>query len=566
MAELYQLYADKQAQIENVVRGLVTSGMISMEEADQLESLVPGEIANLDPNIIFDLDPSSHGSKIALEAALAGLDKVKIAFIVAVIAFILRYISSLHNSAGYSFGGGSGGGWGGSAPSTFKTNAKPASAQFSQDVADHQNLLIEDFKTNHEKFMEQFDKFKPWASNVGHLKALKDNKSFKQLIEVTLKDILNRNVYQDEHGNGYFFSEGEKNTAFSLYASGKGMEGNNLSQLGKVLEDITRYYTPKSVFTVNVSENRFNFPKFVLHEEFHKSALEFINLTKSSAKSLQQIETDVRQFINKLKASIHQEMGAGVETIFQWVGDHFIVSNKTATADYTGADIGLFLVAVCSIQVPSMEEFQIEHRITVENTQYLDTAAIAGRVKQMIKTLTSGEVSEGQTRLEVKTNDSELDKMTRAYFDSIAAGKAKDVDKITKMSQFIPIIEEYNEALESGYKNFEELQDLIQDFIRSNADLKEVIEQLHPKEDDDEVRREGDSQLKRAVAFRTCLDLTYNALIALSSCFAGVATMGAQIQKFEVAKVNKVIGKLNEMNKHYFDLTQNLIRINEATP
>ena len=134
------------------------------------------------------------------------------------------------------------------------------------------------------------------------------------------------------------------------------------------------------------------------------------------------------------------------------------------------------------------------------------------------------------------------------------------------MSQFIPIIEEYNEALESGYKNFEELQDLIQDFIRSNADLKEVIEQLHPKEDDDEVRREGDSQLKRAVAFRTCLDLTYNALIALSSCFAGVATMGAQIQKFEVAKVNKVIGKLNEMNKHYFDLTQNLIRINEATP
>ena len=72
MAELYQLYADKQAQIENVVRGLVTSGMISMEEADQLESLVPGEIANLDPNIIFDLDPSSHGSKIAFRAIVTG--------------------------------------------------------------------------------------------------------------------------------------------------------------------------------------------------------------------------------------------------------------------------------------------------------------------------------------------------------------------------------------------------------------------------------------------------------------------------------------------------------------
>lgn len=565
MAELYQLYADKQAQIENVVSGLLTSGMISMEEADHLESLVPGEIAQLDPNIIFDLDPSNHGSKIALEAAMAGLDKIKIAFIVAVIAFILRYISSLNKSAGYSFGGGSGGGWGGSAPATFTTNAKPISEQFSRDVAEQQNLLIEDFKMNQDKFLEQLDKFKPWASNINHLKSLKDNKSLKHLVEVTIKDILTRNIHDGASGNKFFFSEGERNTAFVAYADGKGLENSNLAQLSKVLDNINRYYTPKSVFTVNISENRIQIPKFVLREDFNKSALEFITITKNSLKNLRVIDTEVKGFLNKLKPSIAQNSMGGVEDVFKWVGDNFIVTTQP-NATYNGSKLGEFLVAVASIEVPTLEKFKVEHRVTLENTQYLDTSSIANQIKLMIKAFTTADIVQGETRLEGQSNDNRLDAITRSYFDSITKGDAEDVDKITKISQFIPVIEAYNEAIGDEYKEFEDLQDLIQEFILLNSETKDALEKTNREEDDDKIREEGDTQRKRVVAFRTCLDLTYNALIGLSSCFAGVATMGVQLQKFEVAKVNQVIQKLNEMNKHYFDLTQDLIRINEANP
>lgn len=560
MAELYQLYAEKQTQIENVVQGLLHSGMISMEEAQEIEKLVPGELANIDPNIIFDLDPSTHGSKIALEAALAGLDKIKIAFIIAVVAFILRYISSLNNAAGYKFGGGTGGGWGGAASSAFESNSTPVSASFSRDVAEHQNLLIDDFKINEDKFKEQFDRFKPWASNLGHLRSLKENKALKRLVDVVIKDILSRNMHEDANGNTYFFSEGEKNMAFVQIVEGKGLTDQSLGQLVKVLESITNYYNPKSVFSVNTSENKIQIPKFIINKELTDPAFEFIKQVKTSVTNLQAIESDVSGFLNKLKPNIGSRSAEGSAEIFKWVGDHFIVEKSTGSIKAT--DLGAYLLAVSSIQVPGLEEFTPQHRITIDNTNYLDTAAISARIKKMIGLLTGGTVN--STGGEV--DDGDLDALTRNYFEAITKGKAEDVDKVINIERFIPLLEEFNEQLQSGYKNFESLQDLVQEFITTNANLKDTIDRYNDENDDEEVKERGDPVSKLAVAFRTALDITYNALIAFSSCFAGVATMGAHVHKFEIAKARQVIGKLNEMNKHYFDLAQELTRLNEANP
>jgi len=134
------------------------------------------------------------------------------------------------------------------------------------------------------------------------------------------------------------------------------------------------------------------------------------------------------------------------------------------------------------------------------------------------------------------------------------------------MDQFIPVIESFNELLENGYKDFENLQEIIQEFIQLNAEFKNQGQGFLDSKTDEERNSEEQRHHRALNSFIVCLDLTYNAVIALSSCFAGVATIGAQIQKFEVAKIKQVIGKLNEMNKHYFDLTQDLIRINEAHP
>jgi hypothetical protein len=564
MAELYQMYADKQSQIESVVNGLLTSGMISMEEANELESLVPGEIQNLDPNIIFDLDPSNHGSKIALEAALAGLDKIKIAFIVAVVAFILRYISSLHKSAGYSFSGGSGGGWGGSAPTEFKSNAKPVSTRFSSDVANHQNLLVDDFKMNHDKFMEQLDKFTPWGNNAGHLKSLKSNKSFKRFVEVTIKDILNRNKHQDDHGNIYFFSEGTKPVSFVEYAEGRGLEDKNLANLPKVLSLINEYYNPKAVFSVNYSKNKIQIPPFVLSENLITPALEFIKQVTVPVSKLQEIEADVSSFISKINLNKTVHLRQQTEDVVGWISGHFILQNNTIGNASATSKLGETLSSICLIPVPGITAYTTNHQIAIFDTMYLDTNKISNHIKNMIKVFTASVVDKNGAT--AKADDDALNKLTREYFEAVTKGDADKVDKVTRMDQFIPVIESFNELLENGYKDFENLQEIIQEFIQLNAEFKNQGQGFLDSKTDEERNSEEQRHHRALNSFIVCLDLTYNAVIALSSCFAGVATIGAQIQKFEVAKIKQVIGELNEMNKHYFDLTQDLIRINEAHP
>ena len=73
---------DRITTLQTLLNELKTKGTISMESADLIERLVPGEIGQQDSDIMFDLDESEEGLPIAMEAGLAGLSKLKIAFIV----------------------------------------------------------------------------------------------------------------------------------------------------------------------------------------------------------------------------------------------------------------------------------------------------------------------------------------------------------------------------------------------------------------------------------------------------------------------------------------------------
>lgn len=552
MAELYQMYADKQAQIENVVKGLLASGMISMEEADHLESLVPGEIHNLDPNIIFDLDSSTHGSKLALEAAMAGLDKIKMAFIVAVIAFILRYIASLHNSTGYSFSGGSGSGWGGSAPSKFDSNSPPGTEQFSRDVAAHQELLIDDFKVNYDNFKEQFDQAKPWLANLGKVEGTKLEKTLKHLVDVTIKDILVRNSITKEDGKTYYFDDGAASLTMADFAKGEGLKGSNIKNLAKVLDKLTDYYTPRAVFSLNSFVDKVVIPPFVLNAELTKPAIDFITQTTNPVKNIQKIESEFENFLSKVKATGNN--GWLPNDIIPWLTQHFVVENTSAVDKSNSPKLGDVLTSICAINVPGLEVFNPEHSVQVFDAYILNTGSMGNRIKQMIKALTSNDIN--TARNEVTPNKHALDKLTREYFEAITSGDPDKANSVIGLDKFITILESFNELLASGYKDFEKLQGLTQEFIEATAKAREAAASV------DDSNTAGESTDKLAKNVRICLDTSYNAVVAISSCFAGAATMGSQLKKFDAAKVNHIIGKLNEMNKHYFDLTQDLIRIN----
>ena len=76
MKEYFQILGREEDNLTRLVQKLQTTGLISMETADEINSLLPGEMSQINPDVEFDFDDSELGHGVALEAAMNGLDRV----------------------------------------------------------------------------------------------------------------------------------------------------------------------------------------------------------------------------------------------------------------------------------------------------------------------------------------------------------------------------------------------------------------------------------------------------------------------------------------------------------
>ena len=396
---------DRINALQTLLNEIKTKGTISMESADLIERLVPGEISQQDSDFMFDLDESEEGLPIAMEAGLAGLSKLKIAFIVAIIAFIGRYILSLNNNS-YSFsaggGGGGGGGWGGSAPPTFSTNKSPTDKGNFDDQSDYLDLIDKDIKTLHEEYQTVYAGFNDSILKNQQLKSMKQNSNVIKLLNNIIPTIIKGNSIGSKAGEregfSLFSSEAENQTlasdqwsSFINITDKSKVTDEQIKQLPAILKIINDHYTVKDVFGTFSVENEnglytqgLGIPFFVIHEETRERTKSFIKVILEMIDNTDNFETALKQFGEVLgkeeSGKIDLNEGHNYSgKLWQWLTDNLGKDSGTQTP------IKKFIIDTTPII-----DLEANQKLETTDTSYLNTVTRASALKKFVNLSING--------------------------------------------------------------------------------------------------------------------------------------------------------------------------------
>lgn len=411
---------DRISTLENLLSELKTKGTISMESADMIERLVPGELGQIDSDVIFDVDESENGFPVAMEAGLEGLSKVKIAFIIAIIAFIGKYILSLNNNSyNFSASGGGGGGWGGSAPPKFSVTTGPSDPKTQQAIDEYQELILKDIKDLIERYKETLDIFIPSIIDGGIITGMKGNAKVKKLLNITIPRIIKENGGGEKVVKGFHLfadditiQNNSVNKAHEQWNSFLNVDkdkisDNQIKQLKTVLEIIKNEYTPQIVFSRYskvegdskqqvVSE--LAIPYFIIDKEIRVAAIEFIDFITQSVNKVNNFQDAIEEFMSILKPGYSEkadlEMGlAYSKPLWEWLTNNL---GKDVSSPSPLRNFILEMTKIVSVKDNPGED------PTSTDTAYLNTMTRVKKIKWFVKkALDGGETGDTESKDEV---------------------------------------------------------------------------------------------------------------------------------------------------------------------
>ena len=573
---------DKIERLQSIMEHIAHTGTMSMESADAIEREIPGAIHSIDPDIMFDLEESEEGVGVAMEASLTGMSRVKIAFIIAVMAFIAKYIMSLTGATSYSASGGGSGGWGGGASASFSTEQPATSPQHHEEVNAYDKALNQDLSKLHDEFSETFKEFSASILDNSTGTGMFKNASMKKLCNQILPRIIkeNRAVIDEQTGT---------QKGFTLFSNGMGGNGSmSMNQLKhfidvddskaevkseqfKLLKPflniVDKNYTVQGVFIngytemfknainqKNYSLMGFSLPFFVLNKDLQQMTLNLIKLLTTLVENTDKTTSELDAFKNIIKPADQGKpdmLVSGQESKDLWA---WLAKNLGKDSAPTATVLRSFLDGM--IKLLELEK---------EQGQYINTPHINIEMKKFVRASIDG------------AGITEEDGVNKIFAD-MPSGDAKrtiellagdNSDILQLLNPILPMFEDVSNALKDNENNFNSLKNTATELEEIMRNVIEWIKRA-PKLQDN-LLRSGTSldsrgrdrlaeydedappekQLKNIVPmFSLVSGLIQIVLLSMASA----AKYNVELSRFSKARLDLIIGKKQAMAKDLYDL------------
>ena len=573
---------DKIERLQSIMEHIAQTGTISMESADAIEREIPGAIHSIDPDIMFDLEESEEGVGVAMEASLTGMSRVKIAFIIAVIAFITKYIMSLTGATSYSASGGGSGGWGGGASASFSTEQPATSTQHHQEVDAYDHALNEDLSKLHDEFSETFKEFSASILDNSTGTGMFKNASMKKLCNQILPRIIkeNRTTTDEQTGSQKGFTvfnngQGGKNALamkqlkdFLEIADVKAdVSSGQFKSIKPILSIIDKEYTIRGVFINGYTEmfknaiNQKNYgmmgfalPFFILSKEIQTHTLEFVKLLNTLVTNTDKTTQELDDFKNILKPADQGKpdmLVSGQESKDLWA---WLAKNLGKDSAPSATVLRGFLDGV--IKLLELEK---------EQGQYINTPHINIEMKKFVRASIDGA---GITEEDgIDKIFSEMPSGDEERTIKLLAGENSNILEL--LNPILPLFEEVSETLKENENNFNTLKNVATDLEELMRNVIEWIKNA-PKLNDkllssgtslDSRGRDRlaeydedappEKQLKNIVPmFSLVSGLIQIVLLSMASA----AKYNVELSRFSKARLDLIIAKKQAMAKDLYDL------------
>jgi hypothetical protein len=575
---------DRITTLQTLLNEIKSKGTISMESADLIERLVPGEIGQHDSDIMFDLDESEEGVPIAMEAGLAGLSKLKIAFIVAIIAFIGRYVLSLNkNSYSFSASGGGGGGWGGSAPPTFNTNKAPTDPACHAAVDDYMELIDQDIKKLRDQYRSTLDSFLPSVVDNNVISGMKNNAKVQFLVNTLLPRILNNNGGGQSVKRGFNLFETKasnpmnldsKNWAPFLNVSDKTkVTDEQLKKLPLVLKILDTHYSPEKVFTRYYKDGGeletgfvtgIGLPYFVLDPELRTRTLSYIQIINSLVSNVDGFRNTLDDFIKVVNNPIQSgpDLNEGLQysgPLWKWLSENLTKEGTSSTI------IKKFITEV----TPLIDEAK---DLESSDTVYLNTMTRSRALKQFVKYTIDGSGSGGDEKVKKVVASSVASKgMGELLSSHNKEGLGKLLDGVLEpLNKVNDELSDNASSITSFTKTCEELERVIESAIeklRANHQGDKNYSQMG-KEEKVKLDEADDTNVKDLTEARKNLPHMFNLTSALIQMLLMTVAAGAkyntELSKLVKTRCDLVVGKSQEIAHDYAQLISTMNAISKS--
>lgn len=573
---------DKIERLQSIMEHIAHTGTISMESADAIEREIPGAIHSIDPDIMFDLEESEEGVGVAMEASLTGMSRVKIAFIIAVMAFIAKYIMSLTGATSYSASGGGSGGWGGGASPGFSTDKPATSTQHHQEVDAYDHALNEDLKKLHDEFSETFKEFSASILDNSTGTGMFKNASMKKLCNQILPRIIKENRTTTDEQTG-------SQKGFTVFNNGQGgknalamkqlkdfleiddvkadVNSGQFKSIKPILSIIDKEYTIRGVFIngytgmfknainlKNYGMMGFALPFFILSKEIQTHTLEFVKLLNTLVANTDKTTQELDDFKNILKPADQGKpdmLVSGQESKDLWA---WLAKNLGKDSAPSATVLRGFLDGV--IKLLELEK---------EQGQYINTPHINIEMKKFVRASIDGA---GITEEDgIDKIFSEMPSGDEERTIKLLAGENSNILEL--LNPILPLFEEVSETLKENENNFNTLKNVATDLEELMRNVIEWIKNA-PKLNDkllssgtslDSRGRDRlaeydedappEKQLKNIVPmFSLVSGLIQIVLLSMASA----AKYNVELSRFSKARLDLIIAKKQAMAKDLYDL------------
>lgn len=535
MKEYFQILGREEDNLTRLVQKLQTTGLISMETADEINSLLPGEMSQINPDVEFDFDDSELGHGVALEAAMNGLDRVKIAFIVAAIAFILKYITSLGSNSTHSFAGGGAGGWGGSAPPVFKPSATPGSVKATEEEAAYNEMLVDDLAKNVDSFKAAHAAIQS-SLTVTTLEGAKKTKAYTSLIKV-LGRVYAAN--SDKEGFNIF----GVSSPYDIFAkTDEALTSKQaLERVPNFLKHINDQYTTATVLA-DYKGTKLKLLPYVVNKELAKSLKDLIAVGNKYIANPQSISAKLNEVV-KINEDIarKQDPVGNADMFIKWVIENFIIAPSNVGAKNP---LTMFIKDTLEVDIPGLEKINISTNI-VGNTNFLNVVQGKVYLREVFSMMSGLETS--QTGVE---DDNKNTKLTDAYLSSLSKSGLMDVNKQYKLDEIAGVISDFQENL-TDVGGVENLLETAKKYVSDYAAIAQDASDEKNRVNEDDERDVG--YTKNLIHHQAYVQNAINCLVTI---IAGYTNVSNQMTKFAVSRIEVYTKKLQAMNKDYYDLTQ----------
>lgn len=569
---------DKIERLTTIMNRIASTGMINMESADALEREIPGMIQSIDPDIMFDIEESEEGVGVAMEASMGGLSRMKIAFIIAVIAFIAKYIMSLSGNTSYAASGGGSGGWGGAAAPTFSTNASPSTPQHHQQIDDYDKSVCADIEKLHDEFAKTLSQFQSSVLDNSTITGMTKNGELKKLCNSILPRIIKENQVEGEgvDKKGFtLFTHGSHGSSilvglkpFTNITDTKAeVTSGQIRSLKGFLNIIKDNYTVKKVFTDGYVENikdainkkitpsvGFGIPFFILSKDLQAETLAFIKLLTSLVENISQTNAELDTFRSVIKPAEQSKPdmlvgGQESKNLWQWLAKNL---GKDGAANAT---------VIRSFLDGCIKLLELEN----QQGEYINTPHINIEIKKFVRaSIDGGGITEEDGVDKIFAN-MPMGDITRTI--ELITGDNPNIVEV--LSPILPAFTDVSDALKQHETDFNKLKDVASDLEEIMRNIIEWIN--HSNKHDDSYLRSGTSlnrdgsdrlenydenaseetRLKNLVPmFALVSGLIQVILLSVASA----AKYNVELSRFSKARLDLIISKKQAMAKDLYDL------------